>query len=93
MLRIFTISLIFVSHFSFSQVSGKVVDDKNEALPGASVILFSLPDSLKVAETMTDGNGEFRLTFAGEKGLLRVSFMGFETARISYEKGKSPGEI
>jgi RNase P/RNase MRP subunit p29 len=84
---------VLVSHCAFSQITGKVVDDKNEELPGASVIIFSLPDSVKIAETMTDINGEFQLKFTGNKGLLRISYIGLETLNFPYEKGKSVGEI
>ena len=93
MTRNFTLLFVFISHFAFSQITGKVVDDKNEELPGASVVLFSLPDSVKVVETMTDVNGEFQLKYSGTRGLLRISYVGFETSTLSYIKGSQLGEI
>lgn len=83
-----TLLLVFLSHCAFSQITAKVVDEKNDELPGATVLLFSLPDSSRVGETITDINGEFQWRYNGERGILRVSYIGYETRDVAYQKGK-----
>lgn len=93
MTRTITLFLLFFSHYSFSQITGKILDNQNEELPGASIALFSLPDSIKVAETITGGLGEFTLSYSGNKAFLKISYIGFQNLIIIYEKGKPLGEI
>ena len=50
-------------------ISGKLVDEKNEPLAYANVVLLSIPDSTFVSGTISDEMGGFRLT-KDEKGEL-----------------------
>lgn len=93
MIRNLTLFFVLISHFSFSQISGKVIDEKNEELPGATVLLLSLPDSARVVESMAGANGEFQLKYNGERGILRVSYVGYETLDVVYQKGKQLQEV
>jgi len=63
-------------------ITGKVSSAQGEVLSFASVVLLSLPDSLHIAFTNTDRNGNYTLKFeeSGE-ALLQVSYMGFVTQR------------
>ena len=60
-------------------ISGKLVDEKNEPLAYANVVLLSMPDSTFVSGTISDEMGGFRLT-KDEKGqLVRISSIGYAT--------------
>ena len=60
-------------------ISGKLVDEKNEPLAYANVVLLSMPDSTFVNGTISDEMGAFRLT-KDEKGqLVRISSIGYAT--------------
>ncbi|WP_396184181.1 TonB-dependent receptor, partial [Flavobacterium sp.] len=72
-----TLQIIFVSLLSFSQnvISGKVVDEKEQPIPGANVYLEGTYDG-----GSTDENGQFNFT-TNETGTktLTISFLSFET--------------
>ncbi|MEQ8556533.1 MAG: TonB-dependent receptor [Cyclobacteriaceae bacterium] len=57
-------------------ISGKVLDESGEALPGASVIEQGTDNG-----TITDGDGNFRLTVADD-AVLTVSFVGFQRMEV-----------
>ncbi|MBQ4589847.1 MAG: carboxypeptidase regulatory-like domain-containing protein, partial [Bacteroidaceae bacterium] len=58
-------------------ISGKLVDEKNEPLAYANVVLLSMPDSTFVSGTISDEMGGFRLS-KDEKGMLiRISSIGY----------------
>jgi len=60
-------------------VSGIIADAKdNTALPGATVLLIHLPDSVR-AVSITDNEGRFSFQPRAGQYLLRASFLGFET--------------
>lgn len=58
-------------------VSGKVLDEKSQPLPGANV--FWLNTSIATA---TDGNGIFSIPFSKENMMLVISYVGFKTDTI-----------
>ncbi|MBQ4588631.1 MAG: carboxypeptidase-like regulatory domain-containing protein, partial [Bacteroidaceae bacterium] len=60
-------------------ISGKLVDEKNEPLTYANVVLLSMPDSTFVSGTISDEMGGFQLS-KDEKGqLIRISSIGYAT--------------
>lgn len=59
------------------QISGTVVDDLNQPLPGASVKAKSGSGS-----SSTDVNGKFKLTVQANEQALVVSFVGFNTQEV-----------
>lgn len=67
----------------FSQtvlVSGKITDAKdNSGLPGATVQLIHLPDSVRTGAVITDGEGKFSFQPKPGQYVLRASFLGFQT--------------
>lgn len=88
--RILLLCLLLLASFkSFSQtfpVSGRITDAKdNSGLPGATVLLIHLPDSVRAGAAITDGEGKFR--FQPRKGqyLLRASYLGFQTLQRQLE--------
>jgi len=70
---------IFSASFTMAQnsISGKITDDNNQPLPGASVI-----EKGTVNGTTADFDGNYSLT-VGENAVLVVSFVGYETKEIS----------
>lgn len=65
---------------SAQTVSGKLVDETNQPLPYANVVLLSLPDSAFVAGVVTDGDGAFSLENPQqEERLLRITSIGYAT--------------
>ena len=82
MKRIVTMMLCLIGMAASIQaqtLSGKLVDEKNEPLAYANVVLLSLPDSTFVSGTISDAMGAFRLS-KDEKGqLVRISSIGYAT--------------
>ncbi|MEN7551308.1 TonB-dependent receptor [Rapidithrix thailandica] len=69
-------------------VSGKVTDEESgEPLPGASVVVVGT-----TMGTITDFNGEFKLSFPDTYQMLAISYMGYVTSEINIS-GKSRVEV
>ena len=58
-------------------ISGRLVDDQQQPVEYANVVLLSLPDSAFVAGAVSDEQGAFRLINPGSGKLLRISCIGF----------------
>ncbi len=66
-------------------VSGKVTDEKNMALPGATVLLKGTSYGV-----VTDANGKFRMEVPEKDSvMLLVSFVGMETRQVFAGKGQT----
>lgn len=74
------IFLIFITSFSQAQevIKGKVLDDKQESIPGANVYWENT--SIGV---VTNDNGEFEIKKTKENSTLIISFIGFSTQKIT----------
>src|SRR5690606_13025706 len=59
-------------------VKGREVDDKNEPVRGATVLLQGTSRA-----TMTDVEGNFALQVEDEKSVLVVSFIGYDTKEVT----------
>ena len=59
------------------RVSGAVVDNNGEQLPGVSVILKGSTEG-----TVTGANGEFDITVPSDASVLQFQFMGFKTQEV-----------
>lgn len=70
------ITFLFAAAFSHAQetISGKVLDDQNQPLPGASV--FWLHTQIG---TSTESDGTFKLPYSPEYKQLVISYVGFTT--------------
>ena len=62
-------------------LSGKVTDDTGEALIGATVKVFK--DTTLVRGTITDYNGDYRLTIDPGKYDLEVSYTGYKVQKVT----------
>ena len=60
-----------------TKISGTIVDETNEGLPGASVVIKGTTNG-----TETDFNGKFMLTASTESGTIVVSYLGFKTIKV-----------
>ena len=64
-------------------ITGTVTDASNgEAVTGASVALYSLPDTVLAAGVATAHDGTFTLNAKPAKYLMRLSYVGYETKEM-----------
>ncbi len=63
----------------YYKIRGKVVDEKNIAMPGVTVLL----DSTQLGVS-TDVDGNFTLSAPRETGKLVFSFVGYKTVKVGY---------
>ena len=78
------VALLFISATVLGQtkLTGKVVDEMGEPLPGASVMVKGTSNG-----TATDFDGNFKLTVQTESGVLVVSFVGYNNKEVSFTSG------
>ncbi|MBJ2175899.1 TonB-dependent receptor [Aureibaculum sp. A20] len=69
-----------VNTWAQTTVSGTVLDDLQEPLPGASVVVKGTNNGV-----VTDFDGKFTITVKNENARLLISFIGFETKEISLD--------
>jgi outer membrane receptor protein involved in Fe transport len=74
-------------------VTGRVVESGGQPVEFATVMLADRADSSQVAGTTTDMNGRFRLKTPTEAVYAEISFIGYETRRITELPTASGGEI
>ena len=75
------VALFFVTATVLGQtkITGKVVDETNEPLPGASVVVKGTTNG-----TSTDFDGKFTLKADSNSGTLVISFIGFATKEVTF---------
>ena len=74
---------------SAQTISGKLVDEQNQPLPYANVVLLSLPDSAFVSGTISGEDGAFKLEGTLKKQIVKISSIGYKTVC----KSVSPANI
>ncbi len=74
--------------FGQTKLSGKVVDETNQPLPGASIILKGATTGASA-----DFDGNFTFETSVSSGTILVSFMGYETKPITFNKSTKLGTI
>lgn len=67
-------------------ITGKVVDEKNEPIPGASIRVKGMPTA---PVAITDAQGNFMIS-ATEEQTLTVTYIGYETQEIVLKDKKFP---
>ncbi|MBV1887707.1 MAG: TonB-dependent receptor, partial [Urechidicola sp.] len=81
--------LFLVTSAMYGQtVTGTVVDETNQPLPGADVVLVGTTTG-----TSTDFNGAFSLDVNAEAGTIEVSFIGYKTMSFTFTGTTDLGEI
>lgn len=74
--------------FAQTKLTGKVVDESNQPLPGASLIVKGTKTGAS-----SDFNGNFTLETAVASGTLQVSFVGYLTTSVSFNGNANLGTI
>lgn len=69
----------FSQHVPDRTITGIVVDENGDPLPGAHVKQVSTMEGESIASVAADMNGHFRLTLSGGAKELEVSFIGYDT--------------
>ena len=67
--------------------SGKVVDELSQPFAFANVVLLNPADSAFVAGTMTDDAGAFSLSAEQSSGIVKISYIGYETKCVNATAG------
>ncbi|MDD5346974.1 MAG: TonB-dependent receptor, partial [Proteiniphilum sp.] len=63
-----------------AQINGTVLDTESKPIEFANVALYRVPDSMLIAGTITNQEGQFSLNSNHQSNaFLKVSFMGYET--------------
>ena len=75
------IIFLLMTTFVFAQQSGMVVDQNNEPLPGASVVIKGTTTG-----TTTDFDGKFSINLS-QGDVLVVSYVGFSTNEVTFDGG------
>jgi len=80
------VALFFVTATVLGQtkISGTIVDETNQPLPGASVLEKGTTNGVS-----TDFDGNFTLNAKSSNGTLVISFIGYKTKEISFSSAKS----
>jgi len=83
--NLLVVALFFATAAVFGQTktTGKVVDEANQPLPGASVIVKGTTNG-----TSTDFDGKFTLTANSNSGVLVISFVGYNSREVSFSSAK-----
>lgn len=89
MKTLYTFLLLLICGTAFAQngnISGKILDQKQQPLIGASVLLLHLPDSAQVAGQLADANGAylFKKTNNG-KYVVKIVMIGFNTIYKNFD--------
>ncbi len=71
--------IIFPVSLSAQTISGKLIDENNQPLPYANVVLLSLPDSAFVRGTISSEDGTFKLETKSENQIMKISSIGYKT--------------
>ncbi|QTD39073.1 TonB-dependent receptor [Polaribacter batillariae] len=67
-----------------TKLTGKVVDETNQPLPGASVVVKGTTNG-----TSTDFDGNFTLRATTNSGTIAVSFIGYKTKEVAFSSAKA----
>ena len=80
------VALFFVTATVLGQtkITGKVVDESNQPLPGASVLIKGTTNG-----TSTDFDGKFTLSAVNNAGSVVVSFIGYKTKVVTFSSSNA----
>ena len=70
-----------IHRFQEIDVKGKVVDDQNLPLPGATIKVKGTKK-----QVLTNQNGEFNLTNVDDKAVLVISFLGYQSKEVNVQE-------
>ncbi|REE83509.1 outer membrane receptor protein involved in Fe transport [Lutibacter oceani] len=74
--------------FAQTKLTGKVVDETSQPLPGASIVVKGSSTGVS-----TDFDGNFTLETSDSSGTILVSFVGYEAKNLTFNGSKNFGSI
>jgi len=74
--------------FAQTKLTGKVVDETSQPLPGASIVVKGSSTGVS-----TDFDGNFTLETSASNGTILVSFVGYETKSVAFNGNQNFGAI
>ena len=79
--RIAFLCLALLATFALraQSLTGKLIDENNQPLPYANIVLLSLPDSAFVAGVVSGDDGTFTLNSTCQNRVIRISSIGYTT--------------
>jgi hypothetical protein len=80
------VAVLFISASLLGQtkITGEVVDETNQPLPGASIVVKGTTNG-----TSTDFDGKFTLQAGADSGTIVISFIGYKTLELPYSSSKT----
>ena len=85
-ITIFTVCFTILSSFHSvvwgQTISGKVIDNEQQPIVGATIILQSI-DSTYISASVSDSNGEFILNKEPEEYRLVIQHLSYQTKQIT----------
>ena len=80
------VAVLFISASVLGQakITGEVVDQTNQPLPGASIVVKGTANG-----TSTDFDGEFTLQAEANSGTIVISFIGFQSKEVSFSSSNA----
>jgi outer membrane cobalamin receptor len=80
------VAVLFISATVLGQtkITGEVVDETNQPLPGASIVVKGTTNG-----TSTDFDGKFTLQAGADSGTIVISYIGFQSKEVSFSSSKS----
>lgn len=86
-----SLSTLFLSYAQ--NIDGKLIDEQQQPLPYANIVLLTLPDSVFVNGTVSNEMGIFHIAKSAEGKLLRISSVGYATIYRPCETATDLGVI
>lgn len=80
-------SICSVASLMAQNISGKVVDEKQEPIPYASCVLMNASDSTFVAGAASNLDGVFNLNVPEASYIIQISYIGYKTKEITCSSG------
>ena len=80
------VAVLFISASVLGQakITGEVVDQTNQPLPGASIVVKGTTNG-----TSTDFDGKFTLQAEANSGTIVISFIGFQSKEVSFSSSNA----
>jgi outer membrane cobalamin receptor len=80
------VAVLFISASVLGQakITGEVVDQTNQPLPGASIVVKGTANG-----TSTDFDGKFTLQAEANSGTIVISFIGFQSKEVSFSSSNA----
>lgn len=82
------INIIVASNITTPDVVGTVLDENGKPMPFANVVLLSSADSSFIMGVTSDDAGQFTIKVPDNKGILRVTSVGYDTRYINITSNK-----